>query len=127
MRPRHLIAAWLSLFAMLMIFAGPLISQGVSIAHGQRQPMNMAGMACDDMPGMSMASHQPPASNNHHLLIWEKCGYCSLLFQHPPLHESNLLSVIPGFIPAIYLSSHISPQQPAPPVFPGARSRAPPV
>lgn len=36
---RHLIEAWLSLFAMLMIFAGSLMSQrmsqGISLAHGK--------------------------------------------------------------------------------------------
>ncbi|MBI6780875.1 hypothetical protein [Pseudomonas syringae] len=45
---RHLIEAWLSLFAMLMIFAGSLMSQrmsqGISLAHGISQPMQMAGM-----------------------------------------------------------------------------------
>jgi hypothetical protein len=29
---------------MLMIFAGPLMSQGISLAHGISQPMQMAGM-----------------------------------------------------------------------------------
>ncbi|SHM98763.1 hypothetical protein SAMN05216593_105202 [Pseudomonas asturiensis] len=42
---------------MLMIFAGPLISQGISLAHGKSQPMEMAGMECHDMPGMSQMSH----------------------------------------------------------------------
>ncbi|MEQ4254125.1 hypothetical protein [Pseudomonas syringae] len=41
---RHLIEAWLSLFAMLMIFAGSLMSQGISLAHSKSQPMQMAGM-----------------------------------------------------------------------------------
>lgn len=127
MRQRRLIAAWLSLFAMLMIFAGPLISQGISLAHGQNASMSMAGMACDEMPGMSMASDYAPTPQRHHLLIWEKCGYCSLLFQHPPLVESRLLITPPGVPQASLLSIHFVPEQPAPPVFPGARSRAPPV
>jgi len=87
---RYIIGAWLSLFAMLMIFAGPLISQGVSLAHGQSQKMGMAGMECHDMPGMSQMTHHGSADKHHDLIVWEKCGYCSLLFQHPALIESNL-------------------------------------
>lgn len=112
---------------MLMIFAGPLISQGISLVHGQKPSMNMAGMACDEMPGMSMASHHALTTKRHHLLIWEKCGYCSLLFQHPPLVESRLLITPSGVPQATLLSIHFVPEQSAPPIFPGARSRAPPV
>ncbi|MCT9824870.1 DUF2946 domain-containing protein [Pseudomonas veronii] len=126
MRKHHIIGAWLSLFAMLMIFAGPLISQGISLAHGQSQQMSMAGMECHDMPGMSQMSHHGSADKHLDLIVWEKCGYCSLLFQHPALAESNLPSFRLHAPPLHCLSAHFIPQQPAPPVFPGARSRAPP-
>lgn len=35
MRHRYQVGAWLSLFAMLMIFAGSLISQGINLVHGK--------------------------------------------------------------------------------------------
>jgi hypothetical protein len=123
---RRLIGAWLSLFAMLMIFAGPLISQGISLAHGKSQSMSMAGMECHDMPGMSQMSHNASVDKHHGLIVWEKCGYCSLLFQHPPLTESNLLSVRLDVPTPLFISIHFLPLQTNPPVFPGARSRAPP-
>ena len=74
--------SWLSLFAMLMIFIGPLISQAMPMDHHASMPMPM---------DMRMAAHsehaepqQPP--EDHHAL-WEKCGYCSLLAdgKHFPL------------------------------------------
>ncbi|KFE54531.1 hypothetical protein IV01_15595 [Pseudomonas syringae] len=112
---------------MLMIFVGPLISQGISLAHGKSQAMEMAGMECHDMPGMRQMSHHALPEKPHELIVWEKCGYCSLLFQHPALAESNL----PGlrlYVPSPqYRFIHFMPQQATPPVFPGARSRAPPI
>jgi hypothetical protein len=124
---RHIIGAWLSLFAMLMIFAGPLTSQGISLALGQSQQMGMAGMECHDMPGMSQMSHHGSADKHHDLIVWEKCGYCSLLFQNPALIESNLPSFRLNAPPLRHLYAHFIAQLAAPPVFPGARSRAPPV
>ena len=34
-------AGWLSLFAMLMIFIGPLVSQSMPMEHGASMPMDM--------------------------------------------------------------------------------------
>ena len=112
---------------MLMIFAGPLISQGISLAHGKSQSMSMAGMECHDMTGMSQMSHHGYADKHHALIVSEKCGYCSLLFQHPALTESNLSGFRLLVPPLQHLSAHFITQQTAPPVFPGARSRAPPI
>ncbi|WP_341521428.1 DUF2946 domain-containing protein [Pseudomonas sp. G.S.17] len=127
MRSRHPTGAWLSLFAMLMIFTGPLISQGISLAHGKTRPMSMAGMECHEMPGMSQMSHNTSAEKPHDLIVCEKCGYCSLLFQHPALAESNLPRLRLYVPPLQYCYTHFIPQQFTPPVFPGARSRAPPI
>ncbi|HEX8544312.1 MAG TPA: DUF2946 domain-containing protein [Pseudomonas sp.] len=138
---RHGIGAWLGIFAMLMIFVGPLISQGANMAHGMGAPMahdmahgmgapmahDMAhDMACDDMPGMAQAAKPASPGGHHDLVIWEKCGYCTLLFQHPPLTESNLIVAPLGIVPAALLATSFAPQQVRAPVFPGARSRAPP-
>ncbi|XCY73734.1 DUF2946 domain-containing protein [Pseudomonas sp. CBR-F] len=127
MRKRHIIGAWLSLFAILMIFAGPLISQGISLSHGKSLPMSMAGMECHDMLGTSQKSHHASAGKTHDLVVWEKCGYCSLLFQHPALAESNLSRFQLNVPPSQLFSTHLIPQQAAPPIFLGARSRAPPI
>ena len=118
-------AAWLGIFAMLMIFIGPLISQGASMAHGMGAPM-AHDMACEDMPGMEQVSKPASPGGHHDLVIWEKCGYCTLLFQHPPLTESNLIFAPLGIVPATFLAASSTPQQVRAPVFPGARSRAPP-
>ncbi|WP_207278657.1 DUF2946 domain-containing protein, partial [Pseudomonas sp. FW305-121] len=88
--------SWISLFAMLMIFIGPLISQSMpmdsraaasSMAIGMS--MNMSMDMGSDMSAMEHADHdaQPAAEHcrptaEHHAL-WEKCGYCSLLFNCP--------------------------------------------
>jgi len=122
---RHGIGAWLGIFAMLMVFVGPLISQGASMAHGMGVSM-AHDMACDDMPGMAQFSRPVSPGGHHDLVIWEKCGYCTLLFQHPPLTESNLIVAPLGIVPAAVPATSFTPQQVLAPVFPGARSRAPP-
>ncbi|MFV1944080.1 DUF2946 domain-containing protein [Pseudomonas luteola] len=127
---RHKVGAWLSLFAMLMIFVGPLIGQGAALAHGtgHSMPMSMGDMNCADMPGMSHGSASSnPAGKHHGMVIWEKCGYCSLLFQHPALVESTTFFLPLGVPAPSYLSAALVSRQAAAPVFPGARTRAPPV
>ena len=121
------IGAWLSLFAMLMIFLGPLVSQGMSLSHGMNDAMTMGEMPChDSMPSMAQASEPAKISPPHSLVVWEKCGYCSLLFQHPALPPSTFTVVRSGYPPALFRVSCVAPQAAMPPVFPGARTRAPP-
>lgn len=127
MRKRHIIGAWLSLFAMLMIFSGPLISQGISLAHGKSRPKSMAGMECHDILGTGQKSQHASAGKTHDLVVWEKCGYWSLLFQHPALADSNLSRFQLNVPPLQLFYTHIIPQQAAPLIFLGARSRAPPI
>ncbi|WEL77261.1 DUF2946 domain-containing protein [Pseudomonas sp. CBSPAW29] len=70
--------SWISLFAMLMIFIGPLISQAMPMDHhaGMSMEMPMDGPSCH-------SDAKPPAEHNkapdEHHVLWEKCGYCSLL------------------------------------------------
>jgi hypothetical protein len=110
--------SWISLFAMVMIFIGPLISQAMPMDHH-------AGMSMD-MPMDHGESHHKKAPDEHHAL-WSKCGYCDLLYSCPAL---------PGGISTFTLSSPppANAQTPAPrlgharqSIFPGARSRAPPI
>jgi len=112
---------------MLMIFLGPLVSQGMSMTHGMSEPMTMPEMPCHDgMPGMQHASAPDTVGEHHTLVLWEKCGYCSLLFQHPPLPQSIFTIARSGYPPALFLTSTVTPEPAIPPVFPGARTRAPP-
>jgi Protein of unknown function (DUF2946) len=119
--------SWISLFAMLMIFIGPLISQ--SMPMDQRASMSMSM----NMPmGMSMdthgehASEHRPAAAEHHAL-WEKCGYCSLLFNCPALTGGVSLTAFDT--PHVTTFTVPSPRlgHARQTVFPGARTRAPPV
>lgn len=112
--------SWISLFAMLMIFIGPLISQAMPMDHHAGMSMSM------DMPMDHGASHHPKAPDEHHA-IWAKCGYCDLLFSCPAL---------PGSISHFALSSPPAANALTPAtrlgharqsIFPGARSRAPPI
>ncbi|KQZ94866.1 MULTISPECIES: DUF2946 domain-containing protein [unclassified Pseudomonas] len=125
--------SWISLFAMLMIFIGPLISQ--SMPMDQRAPMSM-NMSMDmsmDMSAMEHADHgtQPPAehcppASGHHA-IWEKCGYCSLLFNCPALTGGG--SFVAFNIPPVNTFTIPSPRlgHARQTFFPGARTRAPPI
>lgn len=115
---------WLSLFAMWMIFIGPLVSQSMPMDHHVGMPA-----------GTSMAAGHHPAEAGHHghgndgqlHALWEKCGYCSLLFNCPGLPQAPSALGIGALALA-----HLPPLQPLQgharqAVFPGARSRAPPV
>lgn len=123
--------SWLSLFAMWMIFIGPLIAQSMPMNHH-------AGMSLG--AGMEGHAHAAPASDPqahgamHHgrqhdpqlHVLWEQCGYCSLLFNCPalpgtlsPLGSHSLPPAIASALPP--LPGHATRT-----VFPGARSRAPP-
>lgn len=120
------IASRLALFAMLMVFLGPLIGQGTARAHEAHRHASMShspmgDMDCGAMPGRASMGEY------HGMAIWEKCGYCSLLFQHPPLLESKLPGQDRG-VPALRLAaSEPAARRTTAPVFPGARSRAPPL
>ena len=114
--------SWLSLFAMLMIFIGPLISQAMPMDHHASMPMPMSM----DM-GMDMsahANHEQPGTDHH--AIWEKCGYCTLLFSCPALpHTADLTLLSAPRVPG-YLAYSTRLGHARQPIFPGARSRAPP-
>ena len=67
----HIRGSWLSLFAMLMIFIGPLISQAMPMDHAASMAMNPS-MVMEE-PGChgeaaDAAHHEAPAE--HHVL-WE--------------------------------------------------------
>ncbi len=131
---------------MLMIYVGPLVSQSMPMDHAMPMdhvmPMEhgkamdhsaaiaaMDEMACSD-GHRATAQHAAPASHGEQPLtadaFMEKCGYCSLLIHSPPLTPPPVL--LDHSLPAVgapgvqFVSSRI----PASPVFPGARSRAPP-
>lgn len=132
--PRKTPGTWLSLFAMLMIFIGPLISQAMPIEHHTGMAMSASMSADMDMSApmdMSSADHSAPlktddsASVDH--VIWAKCGYCTLLFNCPALTQTlAVISPSPpkpaDFYSAAPLQGHAQRT-----VFPNARSRAPPL
>ncbi|WP_236170111.1 DUF2946 domain-containing protein, partial [Pseudomonas parasichuanensis] len=84
---RRVGGGWLSLFAMWMIFIGPLVSQSMPMEHhaGMSMPMDMS-MA---MPMAHDHDHHQGHGNDGQLhVMWEKCGYCSLLFNCPALPQT---------------------------------------
>ena len=120
-------AAWLSLFAMLMIFIGPLISQAMPTDQhaGMSMSMSMPMHADMEMSATPGADHHGAASNGEHAL-WAKCGYCTLLFGCPALPKA-----LAFFAPSPPRQSDLfsaTPQQghAQRSVFANARSRAPP-
>jgi len=125
--------SWIALFAMLMIFIGPLISQSMPMDQHASTSMPMSMDMSMDMPGMDHSSHDakpsvehcPPQSSHH--VLWEKCGYCSLLFNCPALTGGG--DFIAFNIPPPNTFTPPSPRlgHARQPFFPGARTRAPPV
>ncbi|WP_349747198.1 DUF2946 domain-containing protein [Pseudomonas frederiksbergensis] len=132
--------SWISLFAMLMIFIGPLISQSMpmdsraaasSMAIGMS--MNMSMDMGSDMPAMEHADHdaQPAAEHcqptaEHHAL-WEKCGYCSLLFNCPALTGGASFTAFDTPSATTFTTPATRLGHARQTFFPGARTRAPPI
>ncbi|MGZ9742155.1 DUF2946 domain-containing protein [Pseudomonas sp. GNP012] len=123
--------SWISLFAMLMIFIGPLISQSMpmdSRAMSMSMPagmsMDMSAMEHADHGKQTSAEHCPPAPGHH--VLWEKCGYCSLLFNCPAL--TGGVSFANFVIAPVNTFTTPSPRlgHARQTFFPGARTRAPP-
>lgn len=125
--------SWIALFAMLMIFIGPLISQSMPMDQHASTSMPMSMDMSMDMPGMDHAGHNAKPSAEHcppqpsHHVLWEKCGYCSLLFNCPALTGGGdfvAFNITP-------LNTFTSPYprlgHARQTFFPGARTRAPPV
>uniref|UniRef100_UPI0021DB285A DUF2946 domain-containing protein n=1 Tax=Pseudomonas sp. RIT-PI-S TaxID=3035295 RepID=UPI0021DB285A len=86
-RPGSPAGAWISLFAMLMMFIGPLVSQAMPMDHGRMASPHSMNMTMDT-PG---AHCQPQAQSSHDKQLhpmWERCGYCSLFFHCPALPQS---------------------------------------
>ncbi len=125
--------SWIALFAMLMIFIGPLISQSMPMDQHASTSMPMSMDMSSDMAGMDhsghdvkpTAEHCPPQSSHH--VLWEKCGYCSLLFNCPALTGAG--DVVAFNVPPQNTFTAPSPRlgHARQSFFPGARTRAPPI
>ncbi|MCF7531876.1 DUF2946 domain-containing protein [Pseudomonas petrae] len=144
--PRNPQGAWLSLFAMLMIFIGPLISQSMPMEHhsGMAMPapvsmsmsMSMHG-EMDMSASMGMGKDMGADEHSGHVkaeqsadvdhVIWAKCGYCTLLFSCPALTKTvAVLAPVPPR-PADFYNEATQHGHAQRNVFPNARSRAPPL
>ncbi|WNW13165.1 DUF2946 domain-containing protein [Pseudomonas sp. DTU_2021_1001937_2_SI_NGA_ILE_001] len=124
---------WLALFAMMMIFIGPLISQSMPMEHhtGMRLPAaHHASASMAHAPGGHHSLQAEPATAAHAApmdhALWAKCGYCTLLFGCPALPQMlTLLAATPPkpseFYAALTREGHARRT-----VFLHAQSRAPP-
>ncbi|MBV6826144.1 DUF2946 domain-containing protein [Pseudomonas sp. PD9R] len=128
--------SWISLFAMLMIFIGPLISQSMPMNSRAAMSANMSmSMSMDmsmDMSAMehaddaqASAEHCPPKAAHH--AIWERCGYCSLLFNCPALTGGVSFAAFDTPLANTFTTPSPRLGHARQTFFPGARTRAPPV
>lgn len=114
---------------MWMIFIGPLVSQSMPMTPHAGMPMDHAmPMPSGHAHGaMAHGGHSGHGGDSHAHALWEACGYCTLLFNCPalpqtlsPLSASSARPSLPNALP----TRHGHADQA---VFPGARSRAPPL
>lgn len=118
---------WLALFAMLMAFAGPLISQtqrlmdmpsgtAASMAHPMPSSVHVHGME------ETGATSKPILLSAHDMAA---CGYCELFLHAPGLEP-------PGVVPAVtpppagFVTSATTVTTPSTPTYPRYVTRAPP-
>jgi hypothetical protein len=126
--------SWISLFAMLMIFIGPLISQSMpmdqrassmSMNMSMDMSMDMSAMAHGEHDAAPAAEHCPPKTSHH--AIWEKCGYCSLLFNCPALTGGQSFVAFDAPKTTTFSTPSTRLGHARQTFFPGARTRAPPI
>ncbi|WP_458129154.1 DUF2946 domain-containing protein [Pseudomonas sp. Z2-11] len=116
--------SWISLFAMLMIFIGPLVSQSMPMDQRMSMPVSMS---MDMEMSMDMPAHEHCAPQSEHHALWEKCGYCSLLFNCPALPGGHTFAVFDTPPSHTYTSPSPRLGHARTAFFPGARTRAPPL
>ena len=122
--------SWISLFAMLMIFIGPLISQSMPMDQRASALMKESMSMSMDMQAMEhgaqpAAEHCPPKADHH--ALWEKCGYCSLLFNCPALTGGQSFVAFESPQTTTFTTPATRLGHARQTVFPGARTRAPPI
>lgn len=118
MRTNRLIA-WLGLLALWLIFAGPLVSQGLALLPAHQFVPDCA------MAGGGMSVHEGHSSGHQHA-PWAKCGYCELLIHLPLLPQTSYVALSFALAHALLLICLPRGGHAQPPVFCGARPRAPP-
>ncbi|MCY1406821.1 hypothetical protein D3C76_354790 [compost metagenome] len=112
---------------MLMIFIGPLLSQAMPMDHSTSMSMS------HNMDTAAPGCHQPDHASAHEQrsgelhALWEKCGYCSLFFHCPALPQALSLITCEAAGPSACLTASPLQGHAGQAVFPGARTRAPPL
>ncbi|WP_161959223.1 DUF2946 domain-containing protein [Pseudomonas ovata] len=137
-RPRPRRGTWLSLFAMLMIFIGPLISQSMPMEHHAGTPMPTAHHApvaagadhthhanAHDAHAAQATTDASRAAMDH--ALWAKCGYCTLLFGCPALPQVLAMVAITPPKPSAFYVALTRAGHARHTVFLHALSRAPPL
>lgn len=115
-RPARYRAACLALLAMLLLSVGPLWSQ-------LSQPADMAWLnelACDE-------HSDAPTSALSDEALWAKCGYCTLLLNSPATGCASPTLALAATAAADRHTAPVRSGVARSAIFPGSRSRAPPV
>lgn len=109
-------AACLALLAMLLLSAGPLWSQ-------LSQPADMAWLnelACGEHSAAQTSALSDEA-------LWAKCGYCTLLLNSPATSCASPSLAVAATAPADRHTAPVRSGVARSAIFPGSRSRAPPI
>ncbi|MCW2485555.1 DUF2946 domain-containing protein [Candidatus Symbiopectobacterium sp. NZEC127] len=88
------IATTLSLFALLLIFIAPIVSQAL-MRHDYTPPAHTQHHHSHSKP----ATPSPMSSGV--TMEHDACGYCGLLSHHPALFPENSPPVAPRFVPQL--------------------------
>ncbi|WP_263143734.1 DUF2946 family protein, partial [Pseudomonas sp. RIT-PI-AD] len=113
---------------MLLLLAGPLLSQGLAQARAAERAAVPAWMERLDCSEHGAATESPAAPDEHGApeAHWAKCGYCTLLFNSPVLTGALHAALPADDLTHARLRVPARDGHAASAIFPGARSRAPP-
>jgi hypothetical protein len=97
-------------------------SMSMSMSMSMDMSMDMSAMEHGAQPA---AEHCPPKADHH--ALWEKCGYCSLLFNCPALTGGQSFVAFDSPQTATFSTLATRLGHARQTFFPGARTRAPPI
>ena len=123
-RPRRF--AWLGLFAMAMAFVAPVVSQALAAHHVHRHEHHHDGMTHSLDKQSSVSNTSQITQTPHWVYVWEKCGYCDLLFNNPPLSSEFVIRPPRTLYDSPVYLGLAARGFARLPVFIGAMTRAPP-
>ncbi|MDG5501383.1 DUF2946 domain-containing protein [Marinobacter sp. BGYM27] len=119
-------SAWLALLSMVLLFAGPLISNVQAAFAKPAYAMCLASPAQPDLHDTHSGHHVSADASGQPQLLHASCGYCTLLFHTSSMAPQALVIATPTIWGAIHPPIPTTRGYSTPAAYALAQGRAPP-